>query len=635
MDAAVTVLSITPPVASATRWWTGRQTVLALCPVAALALIAILLVAYTDHAAQVARQRAAATAQALDRIVHARLVMTAVESAQRGYMLTLSMPYLDAYRSVRARADAAMAALHTDDGGDANGLPAEVQRIADAKLRELDQTVALALKSQPEDALRIVRSDLGFDLMQRLYARLDTMSAREEDKLRENEAQRVRAVTQARVLIYGSGVVDVLICALLLGAMFRSARLEADKARAARSAFEEQFRRQVLAVRDCAMIALDPEGHVVSWNEGAEQILGYTPEEIVGAHFATFYPAHASETGGAATALARVRGDGHALYQDWHIRKDGSRFWADVVLTAHFDAQHRLTGIAKIVRDITDRELARKELQQANAALLARGRELEFVNHELEAFSYSVAHDLRAPLRAIDGFSQALVEDHAAALDEEARGSLSRIRANSARMAELIDDLLSLSRINRAPLHLTTVDLSALATRILQELQGSTPDRVVDVVVAANLRAQADQRLSAVLLQNLLGNAWKFTSRSAAARIVVEMSESKGSVAFCVRDNGAGFDMTYAHKLFTPFQRLHRREEFEGTGIGLATVARICHRHGGAVWAEAEVGRGAAIFFTLASQDGLPAAPAFAVATNAATAAAVTSTTPVVVESEG
>lgn len=243
------------------------------------------------------------------------------------------------------------------------------------------------------------------------------------------------------------------------------------------------------------------------------------------------------------------------------------------------------------------------EISRLNAELEKRVAErtalLEATNKELEAFSYSVSHDLRAPLRGIDGFSQALLEDYADKLDATGRDYLERLRAGSRRMAQLIDDMLGLSRITRSELHRETVDLSAMVREIADELRKSRPERCVEFVIAPGIVADGDPKLLRLLLGNLLGNAWKFTGKHAAARIEFGSREQEGETVFFVRDNGAGFDPAYAGKLFGAFQRLHSAAEFEGTGIGLATVQRIVHRHGGYISAEGEVEKGAAFFFTL------------------------------------
>jgi two-component system NtrC family sensor kinase len=225
--------------------------------------------------------------------------------------------------------------------------------------------------------------------------------------------------------------------------------------------------------------------------------------------------------------------------------------------------------------------------------------ELERKNKELEAFSYSVSHDLRAPLRSIDGYSKALLEDYAGQLDANGQRYLGRVRAAAQRMGELIDDLLNLSKVGRAELQRRRVDLSDLARKVAAELQSATPGRRVQLVIPDGVMADADYRLLQVVLENLLGNAWKFTTTVAEAIIEFGVSQQEGVPTYFVRDNGAGFDMADAGRLFTPFQRLHSAAQFPGTGIGLATVHRIVDRHGGRVWAESAVEQGATFLWTL------------------------------------
>ncbi|MGH7093293.1 MAG: response regulator [Stellaceae bacterium] len=251
-------------------------------------------------------------------------------------------------------------------------------------------------------------------------------------------------------------------------------------------------------------------------------------------------------------------------------------------------------------------ELAAAEARAAHEIAAARAllvEELERKNQELEAFSYSVSHDLRAPLRSIDGFSQALIEDYAAALPPDAQAYLGRVRAAAQRMGELIDDLLELSQVGRAPLRHQRVDLSALARAIVADLRRAAPQRDALVSIADGLLVTGDPGLLRALLENLLGNAWKFTAHTAGAAIAFNAACADGRAVYAVRDNGAGFDMNFAGRLFAPFQRLHSDAEFPGTGIGLATVRRIVDRHGGRVWAEGETGAGATIYWTLADAD--------------------------------
>lgn len=242
---------------------------------------------------------------------------------------------------------------------------------------------------------------------------------------------------------------------------------------------------------------------------------------------------------------------------------------------------------------------ARLRAEEGERQLRERTAELDATNKELEAFSYSVSHDLRAPLRSIDGFSQALLEDYADRLDDEGRDNLNRVRAATQRMGRLIDDMLKLSRLGRHHMTVETVDLSALARSIAEDLTAEDPGRNVVFDIAPSLEARGDKQLLAAVLENLFGNAWKFTGRHATARIAFGVVEKDGSPAFFVKDDGAGFDMAHVGNLFTPFQRLHGMAEFPGNGIGLATVRRIVQRHGGRVWAEGAAEKGATFYFTL------------------------------------
>jgi light-regulated signal transduction histidine kinase (bacteriophytochrome) len=228
-----------------------------------------------------------------------------------------------------------------------------------------------------------------------------------------------------------------------------------------------------------------------------------------------------------------------------------------------------------------------------------RTMQLQAANKELEAFSYSVSHDLRAPLRHINGFSKALLEDYSDKLDEAGKGYLQEVRGASQEMAQLIDDLLQLARVTRSELRRARVNLSELAQATVAKLQNRDPERAVAVRVEEGLSAHADKHLMQVVLNNLVENAWKYTSKQEEAEIFFGQKQQGGETVYFVRDNGAGFDMAYANKLFGAFQRLHGAGEFEGTGIGLATVQRIVHRHGGRVWAEGEVNKGATFYFTI------------------------------------
>jgi PAS domain S-box-containing protein len=469
---------------------------------------------------------------------------------------------------------------------------------------------------------------------------------------------------------------------------------------------EERFRLLVEHATDYAIFMLDPEGRVVTWNEGAAKINGYEIGEIIGKSFAVFFLPEDVEQGAHEQALRVASETGRYDFEGWRVRKDGSRFWAVGVLTALRDSQGRLIGFSKITRDlterkqaeeldrfftlsrdllctagfdgyfkrvnpswekalgysqeellsrpyfdfihpddrdatiaeaqkiaagqetvwfenryraqdgsyrwlmwtaapsrekqiiyaaardITDRKQAEEEVQRVNAQLAA-------TNEELEAFTYSVSHDLRAPLRHVDGFSRLLLEEHGTDLPEGARRYLQRIREGAVRMGQLIDDLLNLSRIGRSQLSLKKTSLNSMVGYVLEGLKAEAQGRDIQWKIASLPSVRCDPGLLRQVFENLISNAVKFTRPRPEAFIEVGKINRNGQPVVFVRDNGVGFNMKHVAKLFGVFQRLHRQGDFEGTGVGLATVQRIIHKHGGQVWAEAAPDKGATFFFTL------------------------------------
>ncbi len=364
------------------------------------------------------------------------------------------------------------------------------------------------------------------------------------------------------------------------------------------------FLERILATAPDAVVTADTRCRIQEWNPGAERLFGFTRAEMIGRAIEETLTVGDPRIAAESAAWLRLLRHGQRIPATETVRfhRDGTP--VDVLATAApIMAGAEWIGLVAIYTGIADQKRARDEIRRLNADLEARVQRrtaaLQAVNRELEAFAYSVSHDLRAPLREIDGFARALEEDCGPAMDETGRKYLLHIRRAAGRMGDLIEGLLTLSRVAREAMHLDRVDLSALAREISGALVRRDGGRVVEFRIAEGLAALGDHRLIRSALENLLENAWKFTARRAAARIDFGQEASGGETAYFVRDNGAGFDMAYAARLFRAFQRLHRAEEFPGLGLGLANVQRIIHRHGGRVWAEGRVNGGATVWFTL------------------------------------
>ena len=422
-------------------------------------------------------------------------------------------------------------------------------------------------------------------------------------------------------LLVGNGV----LASVLAWFVERAQRAEG-RARALQADTASWYR-AVVESSDDAIIGTDLDGMIMGWNHGAQAMFGYTPQQAIGRSLGMLF--HPDDDLERQRLLESVRrGEAVQHHEARRVRSDGSALTVFVSVSPIVDEAGHPVGSARILRDVTHLRKAQQQLReqvlQLNTDLerrvAERTAELSAANRELDAFAYAVSHDLRAPLRAMSGFSQALLEDHSDELPEQGRLYLRQIDIASHKMGELIEGILALSRSTRGEVRRDPVDLSALGQQLLGELARGDPARQVQWEVEPGLRAQADPRMVEAVLRNLLGNAWKYTARTASPRIRLCAAELDGAAGFAVEDNGAGFDMAHAARLFRPFQRLHRQDEFPGLGIGLATAQRIITRHGGSIRAQAAPSQGARFEFTLAPD----AAPASAPAGSQAAAGSVT-----------
>ena len=355
----------------------------------------------------------------------------------------------------------------------------------------------------------------------------------------------------------------------------------------------DQFRRLVLSVRDYAIFLLDAGGHITTWNAGAEHAKGYTAEEIIGQHFSVFYTDEDRARDHPGDELRIARETGRYEEEGWRVRKDGSRFWASVAITAVRDDAGALSGYAKVTRDLTERRAADRALHEANERLRRS-------NQELERFAAVAAHDLQEPLRTIAGFSGLLTERHGDQLDATARKYVDHIAAAAERMSHLVDDLLGYARAAEPSGARVDSGLADAVAAVREELRVTIEQRGAEVAVEvpAGTHVRAEARDVEAVLRNLLSNAVKFADAD-APRVTVVAEPVEGSVRVVVTDNGIGIDPADRPRLFLPFQRLHSAADYEGTGLGLAIAQRVVERNGGAIGVDSMVGEGSRFWFTL------------------------------------
>jgi PAS domain S-box-containing protein len=407
----------------------------------------------------------------------------------------------------------------------------------------------------------------------------------------EAKSQFVTVISLAGTLLAGVLVLVCGVCAL--GAMRACSKAETKLGR-------------LLSSMPDALVIVSAEGKIVDTNAHTGKLFGYSSRELQGGSMALLVPERFRKTHRQYHAAHFMPRGGRApetTIELCGLHKDGREFPIEVS-TKSLAAEKGLLVISTI-RDITERKIAEQKISELNEELEQRASELENANKELEAFSYSVSHDLRSPLQNIDGFSLILMEDYAHQLDPEGLDYVQRLRASCQHMGDIIDALLALSNMMRKEVLVEHLDLTAMANAVAADFKQKDPDRVVDWVIAEGLTAEGDAQLLRVALENLFGNAWKFTANRPRARIEFgALLQLNGDRIYFVRDDGAGFDMARASNLFKPFKRLHDPSEFHGTGIGLVTVQRVLRRHGGKIWAEGSVNRGATFCFTLTAEAG-------------------------------
>jgi len=353
---------------------------------------------------------------------------------------------------------------------------------------------------------------------------------------------------------------------------------------------QQFYTRSLIESNIDALITTDPHGIITDVNKQMEALTGCRRDELIGAPFKNYFTDPERAEAGIDLVLSEKKVPNYELTAR---ARDGRETVVSYNAATFYDRERRLQGVFAAARDVTERNRLEEQVRR-------RTVEVEAANKELEAFSYSVSHDLRSPLRSIDGFSQAFLEDYGPLVPPEGREDLERVRRATQRMGQLIDDMLLLSRVTRREMHMEKTDMSALAAEVAGELALGSPQRDVQLTIEPGMTTTGDPQLLRIVLVNLLGNAWKFTSKREHAHVSVgTVQDPEHGPAFFVRDDGAGFDLQYKDKLFVAFQRLHGQDEFPGTGIGLATIQRAVRRHGGDVWAEGEVDRGATFYFTI------------------------------------
>ena len=517
-----------------------------------------------------------------------------VESSARSFAISGKQSHLDPFYTAAKAVPEQVGELKVLLRGDHDSLDAvaEIEPLIAQHIKAMKDMVDLGKKSLFRGSGQRKLTDEGNTLMEEIRRTLGLLEKAQNGRLAEQEktaaarAERVIWISLAASASAGALVFGFGFCALV--ALSRGGRAQAKLDR-------------LLGSMPDALVIVNAEGKIVSSNAQTGKLFGYTQRELKGESMALLVPERVRQAQRqyyAGFFLPHGERAPETSLELCGLHKDGHEFPIEIS-TQPLVAEKGLL-VTSAIRDVTERKRVEKQISNLNKELRERAAELEATNKELEAFSYSVSHDLRSPLQNIDSFSQILIEEYANRLNAEGRDYMQRLRASCQHMEEIIDALLALSNMSRHELVLEPVDLTKLAKSIATELQRKDPERDVDWAIAEGLTAEGDARLLRVVLENLLGNAWKFTTKRERGRIEFgALPQCNGARTYFVRDNGAGFDMARAGHLFAPFKRLHEQTQFRGTGIGLATVQRVIRRHHGRIWAEGVVDQGATFCFTL------------------------------------
>jgi PAS domain S-box-containing protein len=520
--------------------------------------------------------------------------LSEVESAARSFAISGKEshlePFYTAMRAVPPEVDELKTLLRDDPVPRA--AVAQLEPIISRHVKVMKDMVELGNKNLFRGSSQRKLTDEGNTLMEDIRKRLSTLERRQRAQL--DLQQTTVAVRADRVTLSSiGGSVLAVVLVLASGAWALHEMHSRGKA-------EEKLERFLGSMPD-ALVIVNAEGKIVGTNAHTAKLFGYGEKELQGENMALLVPERIRQNQRQYYAAFFLQRNGHVPEMTLELsglRKDGREF--PIEISTRLLVAEKGLLVTSAIRDVSERKQVEKQIADLNKELRDRATELEAANHELEAFSYSVSHDLRSPLQNIDSFGQILMEEYANRLDADGRDYVQRLRASCRHMEEIIDALLVLSNMTRHEMAMEHFDLSAVAKAVAAELKQKDPNRLVDWVIAEGLSVEGDSRLLRVALENLLGNAWKFTAKHPRARIEFgALPQSNGARTYFVRDDGAGFDMARVGTLFAPFKRLHDQSQFRGTGIGLATVQRVIQRHRGKIWGEGAVERGATFCFTL------------------------------------